>query len=186
MKQLHRELAEQIEETAKLETYAEAMHKMAMFDVLTGLHNRRFAVERLAAEVGRSRRSGHPLTVVMLDLNDFKEVNDKYGHAAGDAVLKAFALRLKALVRVCDLAVRLGGDEFMILLVDCHTDMAERLVARIGTIEVNFQAAVIAVKCSAGWVGYRMGEPPEELLERADQALYVAKRRAKTPVAVPV
>lgn len=179
VKRLHRKLAEQIEETAKLESYAEAMHQMAMLDALTGLHNRRFAEERLAAEVARSHRSGHPLTVVMLDLNDFKKVNDKYGHPAGDAALVKFAERLKALVRLSDMAVRLGGDEFMILLVDCAPEMAERLVSRIGTIEMNFQGAAISVSCSAGWAGCRPGEPPEKLLERADQALYEAKRRAK-------
>ncbi len=179
VKRLHLKLAEQIEETAKLETYAEAMHQMAMLDALTGLHNRRFAEERLASEVARSHRSGHPLTVVMLDLNDFKQVNDKHGHLAGDEVLKRFAERLKTLVRVSDLAVRLGGDEFMILLVDCPPDMAGRLVERIGTVEVNFQSAKIAVSCCAGWSGYHSGEPPEKLLERADQALYETKRRGK-------
>ncbi len=179
VKRLHLKLAEQIEETAKLEMYAEAMHQMAMLDALTGLHNRRFAEERLAAEVARSHRSGHPLTVVMLDLNDFKQVNDKYGHLAGDEVLKRFAERLKTLVRVSDLAVRLGGDEFMVLLVDCPPDMAGRLVERIGTVEVSFQNAKIGVSCCAGWAGYRHGEPPEKLLERADQALYETKRRGK-------
>jgi diguanylate cyclase (GGDEF)-like protein len=187
VKRLHRQLAEQIEASVKLETYAEAMHQMAMLDALTGLHNRRYAEERLAAEVARSHRSGHPLTVVMLDLNDFKQVNDQHGHLAGDEVLKRFAERLKALVRVSDLAVRLGGDEFMILLVDCAPDMAGRLVERIGTVEVSFQGAKIAVRCCAGWAGYRHGEPPDKLLERADQALYETKRKGKpTPAAMPV
>ena len=78
------------------------------------------------------------------------------------------------------------GDEFMILLVDCAPDMAGRLVERIGTVEVSFQGAKIAVGCCAGWAGYRPGEPPERLLERADQALYETKRRGKgEPVAVP-
>lgn len=185
VKRLQRKLAEQLEETAKLESYAEAMHKMAMLDDLTGLHNRRFAEERLAGEVARSHRSGHPLTVIMLDLNDFKQVNDKYGHPAGDEVLKRFAERLKALVRISDLAVRLGGDEFMLLLVDCAPEKASRLVARIGTIHVDFKGASIAVSCCAGWAGYRSGEMPHKLLERADQALYESKRRGKAaPAAV--
>ena len=186
VKRLHRQLTEQLEESAKLEMYAETMHKMAMLDALTGLHNRRFAEERLEAEVARSHRSGYPLTVVLVDLNDFKQVNDKYGHAAGDEVLKGFAERLKALVRVSDLAVRLGGDEFLILLVDCEPEMAGRLVTRIGTIEVRYRGATIAVDCCAGWAGCRPGEPADKLLERADQALYKAKRRMKAePAAVP-
>ncbi len=183
VKRLHRKLAEQIEETAKLEMYAEALHKMAMLDPLTGLHNRRFAEERLAAEVARSHRSGHPLTVIMLDLNDFKQINDRSGHAAGDQVLKEFAERLKALVRVSDLAVRLGGDEFLMLLVDCAPDMAERLVARIGTLQVNYQGTRITVQFCAGWAGCRPGEPADKLLERADRELYEAKRRTKARAA---
>lgn len=183
VKRLHRQLAEQIEESVKLETYAEALHRMAMLDSLTGLHNRRFAEERLAAEVARSHRSGHPLTIVMVDLNDFKLVNDRYGHPAGDEVLKGFAERLKALVRVSDLAVRLGGDEFLVVLVDCEPDMAERLVSRIGTVHVPYRGTNIAVEFSAGWAGYRPGEPAEKLLERADQALYEAKRKAKPQAA---
>lgn len=186
VKRLHRKLAEQIEETAKLESYAETMHRMAMMDPLTGLHNRRFAEERLASEVARSHRSGHPLTVIMVDLDDFKKVNDKHGHPAGDATLIKFAERLKALVRLSDLAVRMGGDEFMILLVDCAPEMAERLVSRIGTIHVPYQGTTIAMDFSAGWAGCRPGEPPEKLLERADQALYAAKRKAKAqPAAIP-
>lgn len=186
LKRLHRVLTKQIAETAKLESYAEAMHKMAMLDSLTGLHNRRFAEERLAGEVARSHRTGYPLTVVLLDLNDFKQVNDKYGHPAGDAVLRGFAERLKALVRVSDLAVRLGGDEFMILLVDCVPEKAGRLVERIGTVRVAFQDATISVTCSAGWAGCRPGEPPEKLIERADQDLYESKRAVKNHVtAVP-
>jgi diguanylate cyclase (GGDEF)-like protein len=185
LKRMHRVLTAQIEETAKLESYAEAMHKMAMLDSLTGLHNRRYAEERLAAEVARSHRSGHPLTVVLLDLNNFKQVNDKYGHPAGDAALRGFADRLKALVRVSDLAVRLGGDEFMIILVDCAPDMAGRLVGRIGTVRVAFQGTPITVTCSAGWAGCRPGEPSQKLVERADQDLYQAKRTAKIhPTAV--
>jgi diguanylate cyclase (GGDEF)-like protein len=185
VKRLNRQLAEQIETSVKLETYAETMHRMAMLDPLTGLHNRRFAEERVTAEVARSHRSGHPLTVIVLDLNEFKQVNDRYGHPAGDDVLKGFAERLKSLVRVSDMAVRLGGDEFLIMLVDCEPDMAERLVSRIGTIRVPYQGQEIAVEFSAGWVGCRPGEPPEKLMERADQALYEAKKKAK-PQVTPV
>ena len=185
VKRLHRQLAEQLEESVRLETYAEALHRMAMLDSLTGLHNRRFAEERLAGEVARSHRSGYPLTIIMLDLNDFKHVNDRYGHAAGDEVLKGFAERLKVLVRVSDLAVRLGGDEFLVVLVDCEPDMAERLVSRIGTVRVPYRRTVIAVNFSAGWAGCRPGESAEKLMERADQALYAAKRKAK-PQAAPL
>lgn len=187
VKRLHRQLAEQIEETARLETHAEALRQLAMLDPLTELHNRRFAEERLRAEVSRFDRSGHPLTVVMLDLDDFKQINDQHGHAAGDEVLKGFATRLKSLVRASDLAIRMGGDEFLVVMVDCVPEMAGRLVGRIGVPEVHYQGAKIAVRFSAGWAGCRRGESAEKLLERADRALYEAKRAGKSRVkGVPV
>src|SRR5437660_11446605 len=89
------------------------------FDSLTGLYNRRFAEQRLAAEVARSERRGHPLTVLTLDLNNFKEINDTYGHPAGDQVLQEFATRLNKVIRGSDLAVRLGGDEVWVVVPEC-------------------------------------------------------------------
>jgi diguanylate cyclase (GGDEF)-like protein len=185
VKRLHRQLSEQIEETTRLEAHAEALHKLAMLDPLTGLHNRRYAEERLAAEVARSHRSGHPLTLILLDLNDFKQINDLYGHAAGDLVLKEFATRLKTLVRISDLAIRLGGDEFLLVLVDCAPEMAGRLIGRIGQLDVTFREVRIPVGFAAGCAGCRPDEPAEKLLERADLALYEAKRKTKAqPAAV--
>ncbi len=94
--------------------------KLAMLDPLTGLHNRRFAQERLVAEMARSGRHGHPLTVLMIDLDGFKQINDRYGHWGGDLVLKEFAQRLCRAIRGSDLAIRLGGDEFVVLLPECQ------------------------------------------------------------------
>src|SRR5438046_8978906 len=99
---------------------AEEFQEKAIRDTLTGLYNRRLAEERLMVEVTRSKRYGHPLSVLALDLNDFKLINDGYGHAAGDLVLKRFADRLKQAIRVPDLAARIGGDEFLVLLPECH------------------------------------------------------------------
>src|SRR5712664_3912341 len=88
------------------------LRNLAMIDPLTGLYNRRFAEQRLAAEVARSERRGHPLTVLTLDLNNFKEINDTYGHPAGDQVLQEFASRLNKVIRGSDLAVRLWATSF--------------------------------------------------------------------------
>src|SRR5881394_2788044 len=102
IKRLRRQLAEK-------QGHSNLLRNLAMVDPLTGLYNRRFAEQRLAAEVARSERKGHPLTVLTLDLNNFKEINDTYGHPAGDLVLQEFAARLNNVIRGGDLAVRLGG-----------------------------------------------------------------------------
>jgi diguanylate cyclase (GGDEF)-like protein len=114
-----------------------------------------------------------------LDLNDFKRINDSYGHAAGDQVLQEFALRLNRVIRGSDLAVRLGGDEFLVLLPECTLEQVQTVLGRLGSIEVEWQGQQIPVTFSAGWRQYEMGDRPEKLLERADQALYARKRASK-------
>jgi diguanylate cyclase (GGDEF)-like protein len=150
-----------------------------MVDPLTGLYNRRFAEQRLAAEVARSERKGHPLTVLTLDLNSFKQINDTYGHPAGDQVLQEFAARLNKIIRGADLAVRLGGDEFLVLLPECTLPQLQLVLGRLGSLEVDWQGQKIPVTFSAGWKQYEMGERPEEMLARADELLYSRKRAGK-------
>jgi diguanylate cyclase (GGDEF)-like protein/predicted Zn finger-like uncharacterized protein len=172
IKRLRRELAQK-------QGHSDILRSLALLDPLTGLYNRRFAEQRLAAEVSRSERKGHPLTVMTLDLNDFKHINDTYGHAAGDEVLRKFALRLNKVIRGSDLAVRLGGDEFLVLLPECSLEQVQTVLGRLGSIEVDWQAHKIPVTFSAGWNQHELGDRPEELLKRADQALYVRKRASK-------
>jgi diguanylate cyclase (GGDEF)-like protein len=180
IKRLRRQLSGQVEAMSHLRTRAEEFHKQATIDALTGLYNRRFAELRLAAEVARSRRYGHPLTLLCIDLNDFKPINDRYGHPAGDQVLKEFAQRLSRAIRVSDIAVRMGGDEFLALLPECPADQVRAVLERLNSIEVEYQGQKIPVHFSAGWVGYERGETPEQFLARADQALYADKRRTKS------
>lgn len=158
------------------------LRNLAMIDPLTGLYNRRFAEQRLAAEVARSERRGHPLTVLTLDLNNFKEINDTYGHPAGDQVLQEFASRLNKVIRGSDLAVRLGGDEFLVVLPECTLDQLKLVLERLSSFELAWQGQKIPVTFSAGWKDYELGDRPEEMLARADQALYTSKRAAKKPV----
>ena len=158
------------------------LRNLAMIDPLTGLYNRRFAEQRLAAEVARSERRGHPLTVLTLDLDNFKEINDTYGHPAGDQVLQEFASRLNKVIRGSDLAVRLGGDEFLVVLPECTLDQLKLVLERLSSFELDWQGQKIPVNFSAGWKDYEMGDRPEEMLARADQALYTSKRAAKKPV----
>jgi diguanylate cyclase (GGDEF)-like protein len=185
IKRLRQEMSQHIELMTRLKLRAEEFHKLATLDSLTGLYNRRLAEQRLTGEVSRSQRYGHPLTVMMFDLNGFKQINDRYGHAAGDLVLRSFADQLSKAIRASDLAVRMGGDEFMVLLPECQPDQARSLLDRLSTVEVEFREARIPVTYSAGWAGYRPGETAEEILERADQDLYANKRATKAAAPSP-
>src|SRR5712664_3503544 len=159
--------------------YQQILRNLAMVDPLTGLYNRRFAMQRLASEVARSERRGHPLTVLTLDLNDFKQINDMHGHPAGDQVLQEFATHLNRVIRGSDLAVRLGGDEFLVLLPECTLEQLQLVLGRLGSLVVDWQGHKIPVTFSSGWRQYQLGDRPEELLARADQALYAGKRANK-------
>ena len=172
IKRLRRQLAEK-------QGHSDLLRNLAMVDPLTGLYNRRFAEQRLAAEVARSERKGHPLTVLTVDLNNFKQINDTYGHPAGDQVLLEFAARLNHVIRGSDLAVRLGGDEFLVLLPECTLEQLQLVLGRLGSLEVNWQGRKIPVSFSAGWKEYEMGDRPEELLACADRALYARKRASR-------
>lgn len=179
IKQLRHQLADQLGASAELRVRAEEFQDKAIRDPLTGLYNRRLAEDRLLAEVTRSKRHGHPLAVLALDLNDFKLINDRYGHAAGDLVLKGLADRLKQSIRVPDVVARIGGDEFLVLLPECHVGQVERVVARLEGLDAEFHGQRIPFTVSTGWADYQPGESPEQLLERADQKLYVDKRTRK-------
>jgi diguanylate cyclase (GGDEF)-like protein len=174
IKRLRRQLLERAD-------HSYILRNLAMIDPLTGLYNRRFAEQRLAAEVARSERRGHPLTVLTLDLNNFKEINDTYGHPAGDQVLQEFASRLNKVVRGSDLAVRLGGDEFLVVLPECTLEQLKLVLERLSSFELDWQGQKIPVTFSAGWKDYEMGDRPEEMLARADEALYTSKRATKKP-----
>jgi diguanylate cyclase (GGDEF)-like protein len=179
IKRLRRQFSQQLDAMGALHTHAEELRVLATTDPLTGLANRRTAEQRLQAEAARSQRYGHPLTVVALDLNRFKQINDEYGHAAGDLVLQAFAQRLSTAIRLSDLAVRMGGDEFMLVLPECRIEQVPALFGRIRPLEVIFQDTRIPVEFSAGCVAYQRGETPSQFLERADQTLYADKRAGK-------
>jgi diguanylate cyclase (GGDEF)-like protein len=162
-------------ELAEQQIQAEVFRRLAMFDPLTGLYNRRFAEQRLKAEISRSHRRGHPLTVIMTDLNQFKEINDTYGHQAGDTVLKEFAKRLNRVTRGADLAVRWGGDEFMMILVDCEPAQIPAILARLQDFSVEVQGRELPISLAIGWKAYKSGDKVEDLIEGADRMLYLDK-----------
>ena len=159
--------------------HSQVLRNLAMADQLTGLYNRRFAEQRLAAEVSRSSRKGHHLTVVVFDLNDFKMINDKYGHPAGDMVLRKFATNLGRAIRATDFAARMGGDEFLLVLPECSLSQIQIVLSRLGRLELEWEGQIIPIMWSTGWKEYRLGETPNELLSGADRALYDNKRASK-------
>jgi len=173
---LRRELAAELARASALETRAEVFEKLAGIDPLTELYNRRFATAHLATELARAERCGYPITALMLDLNGFKQINDTHGHAAGDLALSEFARHLKRSFRSSDLCVRMGGDEFMVLLPECPAEQVPRALIHLRDMEVEFQGEKIPITFAAGWAQYERGENAEQLLARADQSLYADKR----------
>ncbi|MGB9070503.1 MAG: GGDEF domain-containing protein [Candidatus Acidiferrales bacterium] len=177
-------LADQIHNLAKVQTLTDEVYKLAALDQLTGLYNRRSGEQRLAEEISRAVRHERPLTILLADLDGLKQINDRLGHAAGDLVLKGFSERLRKAIRGSDLAVRLGGDEFMVLLPECRADEVKHVLNRLDGLEVDFEGTRIPVRFSRGWTDYKPGETAEELLRRGDEALYADKRAGKKPVDV--
>jgi diguanylate cyclase (GGDEF)-like protein len=157
--------------------------QLADLDALTGLHNRRYFHETLAREVARAQRYDRSLALVVIDLDDFKAINDRIGHLAGDGVLAEAAERVRDVVRSADVACRVGGDEFAVILPESGIQDAEllyqRLQAAVSTRPVG-QAG--RVHLSAGVTELRQEDDAVSLFQRADEALYRAKGAGKATV----
>ncbi len=158
--------------------------QLADLDALTGLHNRRYFYETLAREVARAQRYRRRMALIVLDLDDFKAVNDRIGHLAGDGVLAEAAERVRNVVRSADVACRIGGDEFAVILPESTIAEAEQLYGRLQTA-VSEHPLVQAGRLSLS-AGIAELEPeesdPRALFERADEALYSAKNAGKGQV----
>lgn len=185
------QLATSASETLKLALaniqLREALHEQATRDALTGLYNRRYLHDVFGRELAQACRSGQPLALVLLDIDHFKQVNDRYGHEAGDQALKALAQHLRQHLRASDISFRHGGEEFVLLL---HTDEAGALKA-VDNLRSLFHARCFQfgehppcqLSFSAGVVeAPRMGDTLEQLLHRADLALYRAKAEGRNRV----
>ncbi|MFZ0414351.1 MAG: GGDEF domain-containing protein [Candidatus Acidiferrales bacterium] len=173
------QLADQMDSVAKVELLTQEVYKLAVLDPLTNLHNRRSGEQRLFEEIARSRRHVRPLTVLLLDLDHLKQCNDRFGHDAGDNMLRAFSDRLKRAVRGSDLAVRLGGDEFMLILPECRAEEVRHVLNRLSGLEIDCPSEKFPVTFACGWADYQAGETAQQLLKRADEALYADKRSTK-------
>jgi diguanylate cyclase (GGDEF)-like protein len=181
--QIRRQLLAQVFAVDKVEILAQEVYNLAVLDSLTGAYNRRYAEQRLVTEIARTQRHRLPLTVILFDLDDFKQVNDKYGHAAGDCLLKAFSERLTKSTRGSDMAARYGGDEFVALLPECKPEDVQYILKRLDGLKMDVGGGMLPVLYSAGWADYLPGESAEELLKRVDADLYANKRASKVPVA---
>jgi len=166
--------------------YERKLSYMAQHDPLTGVFNRHALAEILAGETRRARRYEHPIGCLMIDVNRFKEVNDRFGHDIGDKVLCRVAEALSRSVRDSDIVVRYGGDEFLVLLIetggetDIVKDRIHSEVSRAGQMSFLEEFPITLSIGTAHW-NPENGEPVERALNRADRAMYEEKRRASSP-----
>jgi diguanylate cyclase (GGDEF)-like protein len=160
-------------------------------DALTGLYNRWFVMEKIESEINRSLRSGSALTLMMLDIDNFKKINDTYGHTAGDHVLQSVGKVLKDSCRVYDVPGRYGGEEFCLILPDTKVGstptVAERIRGKLEETAMDVGESSLVVTASIGIAGLEAGEgdtvlSPSALIDRADRALYAAKSRGRNRV----
>ena len=172
LRQLRNHLSSQIEVATEQRVRAETFYELAILDPLTGLYNRRFGEEHLLRQIASAERRGDPLIVLLLDLDNFKGINDRFGHAAGDLVLKEFARRLNKGIRASDTAVRLGGDEFLVILPECPPEKMDVVLSRLTNFQIEIGQDRILVSSSRGWAQYEEADTAEELMRRADEALY--------------
>ncbi|MEN9538197.1 MAG: hypothetical protein RLZZ126_432 [Pseudomonadota bacterium] len=175
------------ERTEQLRALAEANHVLSITDELTGCLNRRTLDLRLREEVGRCRRYGRTLSVIGMDIDHFKRINDTHGHAAGDAVLRKVGLQLRASIRASlDWTVRMGGEEFLIVLPE--TDLtaasayAERLHSRLSELVITHDGIPLRITVSMGVSQLQDAEDGLSLIRRADQLLYDAKNAGRNRV----
>ena len=168
----------------------EALRQQATRDPLTGLWNRSAMFDVLTRELKRAKRESSPLSIVMADLDHFKQVNDKLGHAAGDAVLQEAARRMAACVRTYDAPCRYGGEEFLIVMPGCDladaTLRAEEIRSAIAGTSFQIPEGSLNVTCSLGVSASSSAAKfePNALLQEADEALYAAKHKGRNRVEV--
>jgi diguanylate cyclase (GGDEF)-like protein len=170
----------------KLAASLEQVQQLASHDELTGTLNRRSLMAALERERSRAERNGAPFSIAMIDLDHFKRVNDTYGHAAGDEVLRALAAAVHRTMRTTDVFGRYGGEEFLMILFDTTPALALKAMTRIGAaVAANNWSAIapdLSVTLSAGVANHRKGESTGQLLHRADLALYQAKDSGRNTV----
>ncbi|MDT8921847.1 MULTISPECIES: diguanylate cyclase [Pseudomonas] len=166
-----------------LKRVEEELRTLSVTDALTGIHNRRYFQERLKVELERAQRDNSDLAVIMLDIDHFKRINDQFGHAVGDHVLRSLCQRIGNRLRRIDVFCRLGGEEFMVLCPGSNADQAYRLALELWQGVRNVPVdGVGRVTASFGIAGWRSGEAADALLLRADAGVYAAKQAGRDRV----
>ena len=162
------------------------LERQAATDLLTGLPNRRALAERFPVEVARAQRTGEALSLVMFDLDHFKQVNDRYGHAGGDAVLRSVGQLCIRSFRGVDMAARVGGEEFAVLLPGASAQQAgavmERFLHTLGDMDMDVGTQNVHITATAGVAQQQPGEDLDTLMARADTALYAGKEAGRNRV----
>jgi diguanylate cyclase (GGDEF)-like protein len=174
------ELAERVAPAIENARRFREARQLADLDSLTGLHNRRYFYETLGREVDRAQRYQRRLSVVIVDVDGFKEINDRIGHLAGDSVLAEIADRIRQVVRSADIPCRVGGDEFAVIVPEAEVGQARQLVGRIQRA-VSSQPIARAgrVRVSAGVADLQPNDSPTSIFERGDESLYAAKHAGR-------
>jgi len=177
-------MRESARKNRELQKANETIERLARTDALTGLANRRMLHEAVLREIARAERLGDRLSVIMADLDEFKSINDRYGHMTGDRFLVRAARVFESQMRKYDLAARFGGEEFVLLLPASSTDEAVAAAERVraAVAEIELPECPMRITVSLGVASRVTGESAEELIARADAALYQAKRAGRNRV----
>lgn len=148
-------------------------------DPVTGLHTRAFIEQQLGKEIARARRQNTALSLATVHLDEFAEINQRYGQSAMDEALKELARRLKKACRGSDFAARLAGDDFLLVLPECNLGEVKAVLNRLGALEMVCSGRKINLVYTTGWVDYQPGDLPADLLKRAAQLLHLYENAAK-------
>lgn len=182
----HRELSETRRRLDEARAELDRAQELARTDSLTGLGNRRALSELVGREVARSRRTGEPLSVCLIDIDHFKQINDQYGHEVGDKALAHVAMVTKSALRATDEICRYGGEEFVVTLPGATDKGAHFVLDRIRTLVENTPLPLpnrkVTLRFSAGVAQLAAGESSESLVQRADAAMYQAKKAGRNCV----
>jgi diguanylate cyclase (GGDEF)-like protein len=180
------ELTEYKKEVAQLNENIRKYRQETITDHLTGLNNRKYMDIKLAEEIVRFGRHGQPFCILLMDIDNFKNINDIYGHIVGDQVIKHLAEVVRFHVRKSDFSFRYGGEEFLVLLLNTDIEnavrIAEQIRAKVETTNFTLKEKSFVITVTIGVAQYMEGESVESLLERADKNLYNGKRFGKNRV----
>ncbi len=179
----HRRLTKARQELVRQMLINERIEQLTLIDPLTGIFNRRYMEQVIPKEISRADRLDSPVTFMLIDLDHFKRINDQFGHQAGDKLLLEVAQLLQRTFRTCDIVLRYGGDEFLVILPDTTEEAAQNAVERLLQQMTRWSGDAhpdIKLSLSCGTAQYRPGDNFNAILRRADESMYAQKARHQT------